>query len=947
VEILMSTDRNDSIVAGPEGDDRIGLAGGGNAGDVAAGPSASGGTPVPDCNETIIGTEGPDTLYGGKGSDYIDGRGGDDVIYGDSEDPGAPPAAREAFKWSLAPDPDDGGVIDSHDGLSGGFSQDTGSVTVNFSVTQQSPAVHTDYITETEYVGGIDSGGATVDDSSALGSTLNGQGNSAEYALGFSEAVENISFRINDIDADSIVHIRAYDASGNQIPVTLTGGAGMIMIDTDSILGVDTANSTSPDLPPNNPDQSMLVEIAGPVARVVIEHEQGGPANSGINVTDVYFSVWSGDKCEDGDDTLIGGSGDDIIYGEGGDDSIDGGTGDDSLDGGTGDDSITGGDGDDTIIGGDGSDTVDGGTGDDEIDTSGGTNIPDRGYPGSPGSPAVAADPDPNDDRDLVHGGTGDDIIRTGDDADTIFGGDGDDTIDGGIDDDSIEGGTGDDSLIGGDGNDTVDGGDGDDYINTSGRLLHALPDRGFPGYSGPPIVPVIPADPDPDNDRDLVHGGDGNDFIITGDDDDTITGGSGHDTIDAGIDDDSVDGGDGDDLITGGEGSDTISGGAGDDTVYGGLDPIFPDGLNIRDDGEVNPPDPDPGNGRDLIDGGAGNDVLYGQDDDDTITGGEGDDYIDGGIDDDVLSGGAGSDTVIGGQGNDTISGDVGVAGDGVDDLFGGIGDDLFVDIGQGDTVTGGEDPDDLDVDVLDLRGVADRVNPGGRLEVEYDVGDPEAGIVRFFDNAGAETGTTRFSEIENVIPCFTPGTMIATPMGERRVEDLAVGDRVITRDNGIQAIRWVGRRDLTAAEMARASHLRPVRIRAGALGNGLPERDLLVSPNHRILIANEKTSLYFDDREVLVAAKHLIALDGVDVVEVDDLAYIHIMFDQHEVVLSDGAWTESFQPGDQTLAGMDDDQRDEIFELFPDLKTRAGLEGYSAARRSLKKHEAQLLVH
>ena len=368
---------------------------------------------------------------------------------------------------------------------------------------------------------------------------------------------------------------------------------------------------------------------------------------------------------------------------------------------------------------------------------------------------------------------------------------------------------------------------------------------------------------------------------------------------------------------------------------------------LLCRDDGEVAPPDPDPGNGRDLIDGGAGNDVLYGQDDDDTITGGEGDDYIDGGIDEDLLSGGAGSDTVIGGQGNDTISGDVGVVGDGADDLFGGIGDDLFVDIGQGDTVTGGEDPDDLDVDVLDLRGVANQVNPGGTLTVEYDVGDPEAGIVRFFDSTGTETGTTRFSEIENVIPCFTPGTMIATATGERAVEELAVGDRVITRDNGIQAIRWVGRRDLTAAEMARASHLRPVRIRAGALGNGLPERDLLVSPNHRILIANEKTSLYFDDREVLVAAKHLIALDGVDVVEVDDLAYIHIMFDQHEVVLSDGAWTESFQPGDQTLAGMDDDQRDEIFELFPDLRTRAGLEGYTAARRSLKKHEAQLLVH
>ena len=68
--------------------------------------------------------------------------------------------------------------------------------------------------------------------------------------------------------------------------------------------------------------------------------------------------------------------------------------------------------------------------------------------------------------------------------------------------------------------------------------------------------------------------------------------------------------------------------------------------------------------------------------------------------------------------------------------------------------------------------------------------------------------------------------------------------------------------------------------------------------------------------------------------------------MFDRHEVVLSNGAWTESFQPGDYTLKGMGNAQRKEIFELFPELKTEAGLEDYTAARRTLKRHEAQLLV-
>ena len=73
----------------------------------------------------------------------------------------------------------------------------------------------------------------------------------------------------------------------------------------------------------------------------------------------------------------------------------------------------------------------------------------------------------------------------------------------------------------------------------------------------------------------------------------------------------------------------------------------------------------------------------------------------------------------------------------------------------------------------------------------------------------------------------------------------------------------------------------------------------------------------------------------------------YVHILFDRHQIVLSDGIWTESFQPGDHSLAGIGSEQRDEILELFPELKTREGLEGYQAARRSLKRHEAQLLVH
>ena len=220
------------------------------------------------------------------------------------------------------------------------------------------------------------------------------------------------------------------------------------------------------------------------------------------------------------------------------------------------------------------------------------------------------------------------------------------------------------------------------------------------------------------------------------------------------------------------------------------------------------------------------------------------------------------------------------------------------------------------------------------------------ENGTVDFLDDKGNVTGTMTFQNIECVIPCFTPGTLIATPKGERPVEDLQPGDKVITRDNGIQEIRWVGQKALDWKALSANPHLQPVLIRAGSLGNGLPERDMMVSPNHRILVANDRTALYFDEHEVLVAAKHVVNHKGIHTLDSIGTTYIHFMFDRHEVVLSNGAWTESFQPGDYTLKGMGNAQRSEIFELFPELRTPEGVEGYSAARKTLKRHEALLLV-
>jgi len=1040
--------QGDGIVDGSAGDDLIDLAYTGDPeGDMIDAGDAllPGEAPDDDIVDARAGDDvikagvGDDDVYAGSGSDTVYGESGDDVIWGDSNSPdGTGETVRESFEWDLAPDPDSAGDIDDGDDLSGGFSQNTGTVDVTYSVVQETSGVDTEFTSYDQYVANVDTDGGPADANSALYSVLNGQVNSADYKLDFSDPVLGVSFRINDIDGDGVVQVTAFDSDGQPVTVNLSGGPKLTLSDEDAVPGMDTADSNGGYEDEDSPTYSLLVSIPGPVSSLVISHDQDGENNSGVTVTDVYFDVPVADTAADGDDILHGGDGDDTIYGEGGND---------------------------TITGGNGADTVDGGDGDDFIDTRGSldsnlpdSNLPDRGFPSYNGLPSVPVDSNVYDDRDTVDGGAGDDVILTGDDVDVIAGGAGNDTIDGGLDDDIIDGGADDDLIVGGEGADTIDGGTGNDTIY--GGLDPAFPDYlniRDDGTDGP-------ADPDPTNGMDIIDGGDGDDVIFGQDDDDTLHGGSGNDFVDGGIDNDTIFGGSGDDILLGGQGTDVVSGDSGDDVIIGGsgadtllggddsdiigagvgdtieggeggtdLDTLIANGLatveytggdpsseagtvtfynadlsvaGTADFSEIeqvlvvgtSPQSVSTGlstgtlegvvdgtSGDDVIDlaytgdpegdmidnddavlplvdeqdvvrAGAGNDIVQGFDDTDVIFGGSGndtlqgnggDDAIDGGRGDDIIDGGEGRDILVGGEGNDTISGSVTTAGDGGDLMFGGFGDDTFVNIGLDEVIDGGEDADGLDIDRFDpsdLQASAEAISPGGSFTITRDTGNPENGTITFFDSSGSVVGTSAFVNIE--MPCFTPGTLIATPKGERRVEDLQVGDRVITRDNGIQEIRWMGQRSLNGRELAYSEHLNPVLIRQGALGSGLPERDMMVSPNHRVLVSNDKTALYFEDREVLVSAKHLTGLPGVDVVEVSDITYIHFMCDQHEVVLSDGAWTESFQPGDQSLKGIGNAQRNEIYELFPELKTSEGKEAYQAARRSLKKHEALLLV-
>ncbi len=200
--------------------------------------------------------------------------------------------------------------------------------------------------------------------------------------------------------------------------------------------------------------------------------------------------------------------------------------------------------------------------------------------------------------------------------------------------------------------------------------------------------------------------------------------------------------------------------------------------------------------------------------------------------------------------------------------------------------------------------------------------------------------------TDIDSDAACFSQGSMIATPKGEVAVDQLQTGDRVFTRDNGIQALVWVGRVTLSAAQLEAQPQHRPVLIRQGALGNGMPQRDMVLSPNHRVLVTSGEAEMLFDEREVLVAAKHLVGRPGIERVTPENVTYVHIMCQHHEVVLSDGAWTESFQPDDAALETVGAPQQAEIMALFPELADETGGLDYPATRRALAANEARLLV-
>jgi hypothetical protein len=228
-------------------------------------------------------------------------------------------------------------------------------------------------------------------------------------------------------------------------------------------------------------------------------------------------------------------------------------------------------------------------------------------------------------------------------------------------------------------------------------------------------------------------------------------------------------------------------------------------------------------------------------------------------------------------------------------------------------------------------------QLNGDGTITV---IGDGDEETVNFTYTAESSTGPTSTAIVTlDSVPCFVAGTRIATERGNIPIETLEPGDMVFTKDDGVQPLRWIGQRRVVAT----GDHA-PIRIKAGTFGD---HGEIRVSPLHRILIRDYLAELLFAEEEVLVAARDLVNDSTITREEGGEVTYVHILFDRHQIVVTEGLETESFLPGPQMKSSFEEDMIEEITTLFPELCPLTG-KGYSkAARQMLKRFEAQLIAH
>lgn len=289
------------------------------------------------------------------------------------------------------------------------------------------------------------------------------------------------------------------------------------------------------------------------------------------------------------------------------------------------------------------------------------------------------------------------------------------------------------------------------------------------------------------------------------------------------------------------------------------------------------------------------------------------------------IVNGGAGSDTIsvsgstLGGRlasggSNDVVN----VEGSTIDNIRLGNGNDTlnFFSTNITDDISGNAGTDSLNLPVgtivTDTTHGTFTVTDGGSYDLSNGTFELPSGI------------TVTYTAFENGtgFPCLVRGALVDTPVGSRRVEDIKIGDFVLTQQHGPQQIRWIGRRKFGSADIDNNPKLRPVRIAAEALGGGLPKRDLLVSRQHRMLVQSKIAERMFGCCDVLISAIKLTELPGIFTdSSIEEVEYFHLLFDQHEIIFTEGTPTESLFTGPETLKSLSPIAIEEIMTIFPEV--------------------------
>lgn len=176
-------------------------------------------------------------------------------------------------------------------------------------------------------------------------------------------------------------------------------------------------------------------------------------------------------------------------------------------------------------------------------------------------------------------------------------------------------------------------------------------------------------------------------------------------------------------------------------------------------------------------------------------------------------------------------------------------------------------------------------------------------------------------------------PDALVATPRGEVRAADLGVGDPILTRDNGIQKLRWCGSRIGAAT----------VRVGRSALGKAQPHKSLTLGSAHCLLWAAEEATLYFEDREVFVMSGDMLREPHFCAGEAD-VALSSFLFDAHEVILANGIWVETFLPDPKGVAAFEGEMAETLTAALNERSTRIP-NPYGTARKVLDAQEVTLL--